>query len=119
MTKPTEAEQSCIERLRVADFPLSEEWELPLDDLFSEYDELKQRIVELENPWISVKDRLPEFEQTVIGFCPVYGRTIRFYSRIASDIDAGHWDDVLTGLMGGLPPSHWMRLPQPPEQNSR
>ena len=86
------------------------------DIAFAEARRMAQRIKELEQPWISVKDRFPEYDKPVLGYCPIYGRALRVYSRIAPDIDAGYWDDVINGNMGGLPPTHWMHIPQPPTE---
>jgi len=64
--------------------------------------------------WISVEDRLPELNTTVLAYCAIYGRAVRFYKEI-HDSGCGHWDDTVSGNMGGLPPTHWMPLPEPPE----
>jgi len=63
--------------------------------------------------WISVKDRLPEFDVSVLVFCPVWGRYLAYYNQI--DGDFGQWCnwDMKCGL---LPPTHWMPLPEPPDE---
>ena len=64
--------------------------------------------------WISVKDRRPDFDVPVLGFCKIYGRGLRIYSEV-QPTGCGVWDDPITGNMGGLPPTHWMPLPEPPQ----
>lgn len=68
-----------------------------------------------EREWISVKDNPPKLNTTVLGYCPIYGRAIRYYKEIG-DSGWGEWDDVVKGGMGGLPPTHYMELPPEPEQ---
>lgn len=61
--------------------------------------------------WISIKDRLPEFEESVLVFCNIYGRFISSYDRIG-DSDFGQWHRG--NEKGILPPTHWMPLPEIP-----
>ena len=65
--------------------------------------------------WISVKDRLPENEQTVLAYYNFGGKCkIRFYGTLtyyAFDPEP-HWQHEGTGLKV----THWMPLPEPPEE---
>ena len=42
------------------------------------------------NPWIPVSERLPEFNETVLCYCGIYGRYTGVYARI-DDTEWGHW----------------------------
>jgi hypothetical protein len=64
--------------------------------------------------WISVKERLPPFNQSVLCHCRIYGRYIGSYDRIL-DTGWGNWSDGK--ILGVLPPTHWMPLPKPPKTN--
>lgn len=66
--------------------------------------------------WIPVTERLPEFGSLVFGYCRIYGKGIRKYTRIG-DTNCGEWDDPITGERGGLPPTYWQKIvwPEPPE----
>lgn len=65
------------------------------------------------NQWISVKDRLPEFNEPVLVFCRIYGRYLATYKRIDEDYEWGEWRDFNNKVC--LPPTHWMSLPNPPK----
>lgn len=67
-----------------------------------------------QDRWISVKDRLPEFDVHVIVYCKIYGRYLASYRRIDTDYNWGDWRDFNNNVC--LPPTHWMPLPQPPKQ---
>ena len=62
--------------------------------------------------WIPVSERLPKFDEYVIVYCAIYGRYLSSYSEIL-DTGWGNWRDP-EGILGGLPPTHWMPLPEPP-----
>lgn len=64
--------------------------------------------------WISTKERLPEFDELVIVYCEIYGRYTTTYEQIM-DTGYGNWRFV-TGELGGLPPTHWQPLPEPPKK---
>ena len=71
-------------------------------------------IEELERRWIPVSERLPEYDVMILCFCRIYGCFMGVYSRIADDVDAGVWSDFEES--GVLPPTHWMLLPEGPEE---
>lgn len=65
--------------------------------------------------WISVKDRLPDGQEEVLVYMPMYGSTMQV--KFLTDVDperktwfCAHWTtnnfDEIT---------HWMPLPQPPK----
>lgn len=65
--------------------------------------------------WVSVEDRLPEFNKPVLAFCRVYGRYIGWYEFIGEAFGEkhGNWNDGKN--LGVLPPLFWMPLPEPPQ----
>ena len=72
-----------------------------------------QGIEESDMEWISVKDRLPSRDTTVLCFCRIYGRYVGSYQGI--DVtDFGQWCNQSD--CGILPPTHWMPLPEPPKE---
>ena len=58
--------------------------------------------------WVSVHDRLPEKEGTVLAW---YGAPSFSYVLCCLDED-GNWQEEGTGE--GATPTHWMPLPEPP-----
>ena len=80
----------------------------------AEYNYYKDALEALENQpkWISVEERLPEYDAKVLVVIPrYYGcdiRTARLYK-------SGAW---LIGDMSavGSTPTHWMPLPEPPKE---
>lgn len=62
--------------------------------------------------WIDVKDRLPEFNETVLVCCRIYGRYLGNYVKIVPEYSWGEWRDFNNKIC--LPPTHWMPLPKPP-----
>ena len=65
------------------------------------------------NPWIPVSERLPEFDETVLCYCRIYGRYSGVYARI-DDTEWGHWCNQ--EHCGILPPVLWMPLPPIPDK---
>ena len=75
----------------------------------SEYEGgLLDRIAELENPWISVEDRLPDEIQSVLSFASRDG-------VFQSDYRAGNFKKSLV-VWEHLNVTHWMPLPEPPKE---
>ena len=65
--------------------------------------------------WVAVSERLPEFGETVLVYCKIYGRFLATYEFIG-DFQGkkyGNWRDF-NGNLGILPPVYWMPLPEPP-----
>ena len=76
---------------------------------------LKERIEELENPWVSVEDRLPAVGEQISGYgiweCDeVIEQSIEigFRSAIDNPKKPEEWCDF------SFPITHWMPLPSPP-----
>lgn len=67
-----------------------------------------------EVEWISVEEKLPEFDVQVLVHCRIYGRFIATYERIAGNW--GNWRH--NNELGILPPTHWMPLPNPPKSKN-
>jgi hypothetical protein len=71
--------------------------------------------------WISVKDRLPENELTVIGYTPVDGYMfIGFHkTEVAFGYDWSSWY-IITSMRSTKKitkkVTHWMPLPEPPKE---
>ncbi len=61
--------------------------------------------------WISVDIEIPEFNTPVLMYCKIYGRYIGWYQQIEGE--CGNWHDG--NVLGVLPPTHWMPLPEPPK----
>lgn len=60
-----------------------------------------------EEKWISVKNRLPEKQQRVIVRCKTVGTTVGWIMFDGWVTDLGDGGDTVT---------HWMPLPEPPEE---
>ncbi|MGD2072526.1 MAG: DUF551 domain-containing protein [Candidatus Thorarchaeota archaeon] len=70
--------------------------------------------------WISVKNKLPEYDQRVL----IYNETNEYNKKIGRDIICGHrvctnkkgeiWISDVRGY-NCMPVTHWMPLPDPPE----
>ena len=65
--------------------------------------------------WVAVSERLPEFGETVLVYCKIYGRFLATYEYIG-DFQGekyGNWRDF-NGSIGILPPVYWLQIPEPP-----
>jgi len=64
--------------------------------------------------WIKTSNTRPPFNKPVLGYSPIYGRSIYTYEPIGlfAGIEHGNWHDGKQ--LGVLPPTHWMNLPEPP-----
>tara|TARA_R110002073_G_scaffold334223_2_gene523299 strand:- start:2074 stop:2412 length:339 start_codon:yes stop_codon:yes gene_type:complete len=74
--------------------------------------DMVERIVELENQWISVEDRLPEFFRYVLIYHPAMRCTL-----LGSFIKGSHkFRDVAGNSFYKDDVTHWMPLPEPPKE---
>ena len=67
--------------------------------------------------WVSTSDKLPEFGETVLVYCSLYGRYLATYEFIG-DFQGekhGNWMDF-NGNLGILPPIYWMKIPDIPNK---
>ena len=74
---------------------------------------LVEQLESTQPKWISVEERLPEYDAKVLVVIPrYYGRDI----RTARLYESGAW---LIGDMSavGSTPTHWMPLPEPPKED--
>lgn len=65
--------------------------------------------------WVAVSERLPEFGETVLVYCKIYGRFLATYEYIG-DFQGekyGNWRGF-NGKLGILPPVYWLQIPEPP-----
>jgi|SRR5690606_9953216 len=65
--------------------------------------------------WVAVSERLPEFGETVLVYCKIYGRFLATYEFIGEfqGEKYGNWRDF-NGNLGILPPVYWLQIPEPP-----
>ena len=65
--------------------------------------------------WISVKDRMPEPGVNVLARC-FYHECWQMFVCHVSKINTGHWYTGITGQWVQV--THWMPLPEPPEEKT-
>ena len=61
--------------------------------------------------WISVKDRLPEYDSDVLAYSRI-GEESRIYPACYSN---GVWFDCVFNAPATDTTTHWMKMPQPPK----
>lgn len=59
--------------------------------------------------WIKCDEQMPEPQVKVLAFT-AYGVWVAFYSKKYDCWDDGDWNDSLDSV------THWMPLPEPPEE---
>ena len=67
--------------------------------------------------WIKTELKKPNFDETVLVWCSIYGIFLATYEYIG-EFDGekyGNWRD-LNGNLGILPPVYWLNLPAPPSE---
>lgn len=74
--------------------------------------------------WVSVEERLPEFGQRVLAYCPKYGQRETCFdrynegsiSRRVHGDDAGYfsWSEPTHNWASSWNPTHWQPIPAPP-----
>ena len=72
--------------------------------------------------WISVKERLPDFEGAVLCMCKSHirkgGKEIRYQKIMYFDIDEQWFSDENDVFVAKDAVTHWMRLPMPPKEET-
>lgn len=65
--------------------------------------------------WVAVSERLPEFGETVLVYCKIYGLFLATYEFIGEfqGEKYGNWRDF-NGNLGILPPVYWLQIPETP-----
>ena len=83
-----------------------------------------------ENRWIPVTERLPEEKEIVLARLPhpvqrlnaPYYEDVLLLWRVKHNIIGGHsyiaWERVYGGETVSYNPTHWMRLPAPPKEET-
>ena len=66
------------------------------------------------NGWISVKDRLPDLNEYVLGYCQQIGLLNRFVEMVRKNgnVKTGWWCDRYDEA---VKVTHWQPLPEPPK----
>ena len=86
-----------------------------IDENINEISTLKQKIEELENPWVGCEDEFPEVGDEILGYGiwedneviePVI--EVGFRSELDNPKKPKEWCDF------SFPVTHWMPLPSPP-----
>lgn len=83
-----------------ADTPMAKE------EFLRGYRETKAKLNTIQPRWISVKERLPNEDESVLIYQPKAGCWVSSHDKHGW----GMWENGLT-----CEPSHWMPLPEPPE----
>lgn len=96
-----------------------------LDDVYSDGAAIKQpdnnrhaqRILDIfsdyENKWISVDEKLPEADETVLCYCRIWGRYVGCMTKILYTNNHQWSNSTETGI---LPPTYWQPIPEPPKE---
>lgn len=82
-------------------------------DLNCHYAAAEDRINELENPWVSVEDRLPEEGTDVL--VTVKNKSCE-YIAVGYYFKREGWTESYTDEAITVAPTHWMPLPQLPKE---
>lgn len=61
--------------------------------------------------WINTKEQKPNFGETVLVYCKIYGKFLATYEQI-ENTGWGNWR--YENDLGILPPVYWMRIPEIP-----
>lgn len=69
-----------------------------------------RRIITADNPWISVKERLPEDGGSVLVYSPVGGVAEGVYSKNYKKWVQYRWSVFEPKV------THWMPMPEPPKE---